>query len=406
MVSIAEAPTNEAERLQALYDLDILDTPPEVAFDRITRLAAELFDTPIATISLIAEGRQWLKSKIGPLGQEIPRDTSFCQFTILSDEVLNVPDALRDTRFADNPHVLGDPNIRFYAGAPIRLASGLRMGAMCVIDTKPRPPLTDTERRRLEIFAQIVVDEMELRLKSRQLDEARRAAEAAAQAKSDFLANMSHEFRSPLTSIIGFSGLMLAGGRLAERELSFTQRIQSASQHLLEMVNEVLDYSRLESGHIELNPETVTLKPLLEEVQALFVERAATKGVGLDLRIAPDAPAQAVVDVQALRQILINLVSNAVKFTETGRVSLELEVDRRGRLGFLVRDTGPGIPADRLGRIFERFTQADSSISRNHGGTGLGLAISQHLAELMGASLGVSSTPGVGSVFELRLPAA
>ncbi|MDE2356870.1 MAG: GAF domain-containing protein, partial [Alphaproteobacteria bacterium] len=199
MVSIAEAPTNEAERLQALYDLDILDTPPEVAFDRITRLAAELFDTPIATISLIAEGRQWLKSKIGPLGQEIPRDTSFCQFTILSDEVLNVPDALRDTRFADNPHVLGDPNIRFYAGAPIRLASGLRMGAMCVIDTKPRPPLTDTERRRLEIFAQIVVDEMELRLKSRQLDEARRAAEAAAQAKSDFLANMSHEFRSPLT---------------------------------------------------------------------------------------------------------------------------------------------------------------------------------------------------------------
>lgn len=405
MVAIAQPPANEPERLRALYDLDILDTPPEVAFDRITRLAAELFDTPIATISLIAEGRQWLKSKIGPLGQEIPRDTSFCQFTILSDEVLNVPDALRDTRFADNPHVLGDPNIRFYAGAPIRLASGLRMGAMCVIDTKPRPPLTDTERRRLEIFAQIVVDEMELRLKSRQLDEARRAAEAAAQAKSDFLANMSHEFRSPLTSIIGFSGLMLAGGKLAEREMRFTQRIQTASQHLLEMVNQVLDYSRLDAGQTELTPETVTLKPLLEEVLALFVERAAAKGIGLDLRIAPDAPAQAVADLQALRQILINLVGNAVKFTENGRVSLEVEVDRLGRLGFLVRDTGPGIPADRLGRIFERFTQADSSISRSHGGTGLGLAISQHLAELMGASLAVSSTPGEGSVFELRLPA-
>ncbi len=405
MVAIAQPPANEPERLRALYDLDILDTPPEVAFDRITRLAAELFDTPIATISLIAEGRQWLKSKIGPLGQEIPRDTSFCQFTILSDEVLNVPDALRDTRFADNPHVLGDPNIRFYAGAPIRLASGLRMGAMCVIDTKPRPPLTDTERRRLEIFAQIVVDEMELRLKSRQLDEARRAAEAAAQAKSDFLANMSHEFRSPLTSIIGFSGLMLAGGKLAEREMRFTRRIQTASQHLLEMVNQVLDYSRLDAGQTELTPETVTLKPLLEEVLALFVERAAAKGIGLDLRIAPDAPAQAVADLQALRQILINLVGNAVKFTENGRVSLEVEVDRLGRLGFLVRDTGPGIPADRLGRIFERFTQADSSISRSHGGTGLGLAISQHLAELMGASLAVSSTPGEGSVFELRLPA-
>ena len=393
----------EEARLEALQSLEILDTPAEEAFDRITRMAAELFETPIALISLVDASRQWFKSKVGVDPPETPRDVAFCHYTIRGDNVMVVPDATQDSRFIDNPLVRGDPDIRFYAGAPLRLASGFKIGSMCIIDIKPRV-LTSAEERRLETLAQIVVDEMELRVKSQQLQSALAQTASAAQAKSDFLANMSHELRSPLTSIIGFAGLMNASGVLAERERHFAERIQVASESLLLLVNDVLDFSKLESGQVRFETQNVELPGFLEGVLAQFYERATAKSLSLKLRIEPSAPAVTRLDPHAVRQVLANLLSNAIKFTATGEVTLTAAGAGQSGLSLSVRDTGAGISRESLDQIFERFVQADNSISRRFGGTGLGLAISRQLAQLMGGALTVTSEPDEGSVFTLTLP--
>jgi signal transduction histidine kinase len=394
----------EAARLEALKSMDILDTPAEEAFDRITRMAAELFDTPIALISLIDATRQWFKSKVGLYHPpETPRDVAFCHHTIQNDDVMVVPDARADSRFMENPLVTGTPDIRFYAGAPLRLASGFKLGAMCIIDTKPRT-LTAVETRRLATLAQIVVDEMELRVKTAELETAWAKAQSASQAKSDFLANMSHELRSPLTSIIGFAGLLNASPAIADREKHFAQRIQAASENLLLLVNDVLDFSKLESGHVQLETRNVELAGFLDGVVAQFQERARVKGLALRIVLEPTAPDVTRLDPHAVRQILVNLLSNAIKFTDAGEVTLVATGIGSAGLSIAVRDTGAGISPESLTQIFERFVQADSSISRKFGGTGLGLAISRQLAEIMGGKLTVASTLGQGSVFTLALP--
>jgi GAF domain-containing protein len=209
---------DEAERLAALREYGILDTPPEAAFDRIAQLAADLFDVPIAAVSLIDTDRQWFKAMVGLDATQTPREQAFCAHTILSDEVMEVGDATLDFRFQENPLVTDDPSIRFYAGAPLRLRSGHRAGALCVIDRKPHAPLTDAQRRRLAVLAEIVVGEMDLRLLAARNDLLTRQADAANEAKSEFLANMTHELRTPLTSVIGFNGLLAVSPHLPERE--------------------------------------------------------------------------------------------------------------------------------------------------------------------------------------------
>lgn len=394
----------EAARLAALSAFDIMDTPAEEAFDRITRMASELFDTPLAMISLIDASRQWFKSKLGPVPSETPRAISFCHHTIQSDAVMVVPDAERDPRFANSPLVNAGPHIRFYAGAPLRLASGLRLGAMCICDTRPRE-LSEREQRRLAVIAQIVVDEMELRLKGAQLEEAREAAVAAARVKSDFVANVSHELRTPLTSIIGFAGILKATGELGARERHYVERIYDSSQSLLALINDVLDFSRLESGRLKLERSDVELKEFAEGLIRQFKTLATEKGLLLEYVSAPGVPQTWYLERQATKQILTNLIANAIKFTETGQVHLESAlVD--GRLVFRVRDTGIGIAEDQLERVFERFERGDSSTARKYSGTGLGLAISRQLAEQMGATLTVSSVVGSGTTFTLSIPQA
>jgi signal transduction histidine kinase len=395
---------SEIARLAALREYGVLDTPPEAAFDRITELAAELFDAPIALVSLVDAERQWFKSAVGLGAPETPREYAFCDHTIRSDEVMVVTDALLDRRFRDNPLVLGEPEIRFYAGAPLTIAGGHRLGSLCIIDRQPRE-LDDVGRRRLAFLANVVVGEMNLRLANQQLALARRQAEAAAEARAEFLFNMSHELRTPLTSIIGFSGILGASRNLPERERHFVQRINAASQALLAIVNDVLDIARLDSGEAEDQPvDLADVRQVAEAAVQIVEAQAGAKG--LDLRLeAPERLPPVRVAPARLRQVLLNLLGNAVKFTEAGHVVLSIEAGE-DRLKLRVADTGVGIPADRLEQIFQRFVQADSTVARRYGGTGLGLAISHRLAERMGGELTVESEVGRGSVFTLALPLA
>ena len=392
--------------MAALLEYNILDTPREAAFDRITALAADLFDAPIAVVSLIDTDRQWFKSVIGLDATQTPRAYAFCDHTIRSDEVMVVPDALLDERFRANPLVLGDPLVRFYAGAPLRLRSGLRLGSLCIIDREPRSALSDVEKRRLQTLAQMVVDEMDLRLTGERLSLARRHAEAATEAKSEFLANMSHELRTPLTSIIGFAGILGASAALGDKERGYADKIQSASRNLLAIVNDVLDLAHLDAGNHERSTEMVDLLALSTAVMELVAEQAAGKGLSLVLEASEVLP-MALADSARLRQVLLNLLGNAVKFTDAGEVRLSLyPAEEPGSVIVAVRDTGIGIPSDRMDQVFERFVQADNSISRRFGGTGLGLAISRRLLERMDGEITVTSTLGEGSTFRVRVPAA
>lgn len=235
----------------------------------------------------------------------------------------------------------------------------------------------------------------------RALHEARQLADHANQAKSTFLANMTHELRTPLVGVLGMNELLLET-RLDENQKYFVGAVQRSGSELLEMIDQILDFSRIESGHLSLEIREVDLPQLVEEVLTLLAERVYQKGLDLIWRIDPRAMCVVNADGPRLKQILLNLMGNAIKFTQHGQVTLEVRAEG-DFFFFCVRDSGVGIATEQQTRIFESFRQADESVARIYGGTGLGLSIVKELTLLMGGELHVESVPEEGSCFEIRL---
>jgi signal transduction histidine kinase len=238
----------------------------------------------------------------------------------------------------------------------------------------------------------------------RALEEARAKAQAASEAKSRFLATVSHEFRTPLNGILGMTDLVL-DMPLNPEQATYVHAIKTSGQALLSLIDEILDFSRIEAGRLTLSVEPFDLHALIEGVVELLAPPAQGKGIEIAAYVAPNAPRRILGDKDRLRQVLVNLAGNAVKFTETGGIGILVERGAAGDLVFAVGDTGPGIAPERIPALFTEFEQGDGSASRRHGGTGLGLAITWRIVERKGGTIAVESAVGQGSTFHVRLPA-
>lgn len=654
-------PGNERQRVARLRGLEILDSQPESGFDEIVSIAADICQAPIALISLLDEHRQWFKARVGFERPFTARSSAFCSETILSEQMLIVEDARKDSRFATNEFVTADPSIVFYAGAPLITNDGFALGSLCIMDYKPRTlsgaqqaamralarqavlqmelrqqllkvkttidVLGETERRfrliadaspilmwisdqagnrtffnaawcdftglsqedslgeswkdtlhpddresydkewknasaksgrfqqefrlrhasgtyrwvleqsiplfsssgRLEAYVSSCVDlssriEEELsthsnearfraiseaaplgifvtdssgnfiytnhqfqRISGQSIGEslgsgwlravaeedrervsqnwqsamrstvpfeethrykrpdgsiswcsvkaatinstdtvsgwvgtveditqlkianaeilaAKQAAESAMHAKSQFLANMSHEIRTPLTAIIGFAESLREDLSGEPDRLHTLEIILNNGQHLLDIINEILDLSKIDAGALTIEKRSFGLVQLVEEVRTMFAPRIAEKALSFSVQYKWPLPGHITTDPLRVKQVLINLLSNAIKFTSRGWIELKVEYDKSaGQIFFTVTDSGIGISEDQSRLLFRPFFQANESITRQYGGSGLGLSISRRLANALGGDISVVSTPGRGSSFKFWL---
>ena len=393
-------PHSELDRLAALKRYNILDTLPEHAFDDATKLVSYICSVPIAHISFIDENRQWFKSEIGIGVSEVPREISFCRYTIMESEMVEIVDTYLNERFKDDPNVVDGFKVRFYAGIPLTTPDGYNIGTICAIDHVSKK-LDENQRNALSIVARHVINQLELRTKNIELSAQKKIAERAVFAKDSFLANMSHEIRTPLNAIIGFTDL-LAQTRLDDVQRDYIDSVQIAEENLLLIINDILDLSKIESGNLIIDAHPFHLKNTLKHVYDLLKVKVP-KDVEFNLFLDAEMPEIVIGDQGRLNQILVNLTGNALKFTEEGEVTVSVkkvaETTDDYSLKFSVKDTGIGIPEDKLETIFERFTQAEESTTRKFGGTGLGLNIVKQLVELQNGEIHVKSKTGRGSEF-------
>jgi len=395
----AALPENEGERLTELRTYDVLDTAPERAFDDLTLIAARIGDVPIALVSLVDENRQWFKSKQGLDASETPRRVAFCAHAILQPEsVMVVPDATRDTRFCDNPIVIGEPRVVFYAGAPLVTPSGMALGTLCLIDHKPRS-LTEEQLDTISALARQVVSQLELRKRCTELRTLSEKLERSNRELEDFTRVAAHDLQEPLRKMISFSNLLESdlGDELPERAAQDLGYITGAAARMQSLIQDLLKLSRAGTAAVETVdvPLSQCVEQAIDNLSLRIEETGAEVSVG-QLPLTKGDPT-------LLTLLFQNLVGNALKFVldKPPRIKVTSSFDQEGRLVVGVEDNGIGIDPKYAEQIFVPFRRLHGR--REFEGTGIGLAITRKVVERHGGGIWVESKPGVGSHFKFTL---
>lgn len=375
-----------------------MDSPPEAAFDRLTKLAVLLLKTPVALVSLVDERRQFFKSQVGLIEpwatmRETPLTHSFCQHVVTSGEPLIIENALQSDLVKDNL-AIQDIGVMAYAGMPLFDVGGESFGSFCAIDTKPRT-WTDAELEVLETLAAIAMSEMQLK---RTLQELNRTAEI----KDQLIGLVSHELRTPLAGILGTLRVMEMDVDPQADNTMLDMALRSG-ERLLRLTNDLLSIEQIETGKFPVNPVPMDASRLLQDSKEAMQDAAGEQGITLVVQPTHD---HVLADPDRIAQVLNNLIGNAIKFSPRGSaITLSATREREG-VRFEVRDEGRGIPADKIEMIFERFAQVEAGDKHEKGGAGLGLAICRAIVLQHGGRIWAESELGHGTAMQFVLPSA
>ena len=412
-------PENENSRLRSLRSYGILDADFEQQFEGFVKMAAAVCEVPIAYISLIDGDNIILKAKLGIAETSFKRSESFSELTLGENDIFEVENASKNKLLNKITLPSSLKNILFYAGTPIINKSGYTLGTLCIMDVQERK-LSSNAKQVLKLLAEQVMVIFEARKReiqfevekkiSRRMEHklmlAKVTSDEANRVQEIFFANMSHEIRTPLNGVIGMTNL-LSNTSLSAEQRDYVNTIKESSGNLLVIINDILDISKIKMGKIVFEDVNFNLDTLLKNSINPLQFIAKVKGVVLKASIDNDIPPYLCFDTVRLNQILTNLLSNAIKFTHTGKIDLIINLKEQNTeyntLEFIVKDTGIGIPKDKLNTIFESFTQASDDTTRKYGGTGLGLSIVKQLIELQGGNIKVKSEMGLGTTFTFYL---
>lgn len=387
-----ELPPDETERMSALVACSVLDTEPELRFDRITEICRRQFDVPIAVVSLVDKDRQWFKSVLGLPVRETPRSISFCGHTILTPQLMVVEDALADERFHDNPLVVDEPRIRFYAGAPLQVG-GRRVGTLCVIDRKPRT-FADDERRLLGDLAAVVADELVLRIVGSHFREQSEELERRSDDLEQFSRVLAHDLATPLRHIRMLVDGLAGGNSLVSVEESYA-RIARATRTAAELLEGLREHFVADAGGMR-HPDA--LRSAVTAALQLHREDLEACGATVAVDDLPEVPGS----VAVLTSVLQNLIGNAVKYRSDRPLALSVTATSQDDgVCVRVRDNGIGVPAEQRERVFELLFRLHGQDERP--GSGIGLASSRKLVEGLGGRIWLDENEhgGVDAMFTL-----
>ncbi|MGK0238001.1 MAG: signal transduction histidine kinase [Candidatus Pelagisphaera sp.] len=395
-MQISPPTEDEKNRIAALYRYNILDTEFEKSFDDIAKVAAGLCDTPIALISLVDPERQWFKAACGLGARETSRDIAFCSHAIHGKDVLIVPDTLEDSRFHDNPLVMGDPKIRFYAGAPLITNDGYALGTLCTIDRVPRT-LSSEQIKGLEALAREVCVNLELRLQTNTL-------KAINEGKNRLFSVIAHDLRSPLLSLNSIVDHLEGGFDDMSKDeiLEWLKHIKTSANTSLKIADNLLKWACFEDGNFHFDPKEIDMDVFTDEIRPVLEGTAKSKEIHLNIQ--SEAGIKVVADQTMLHSIVQNLISNAIKFTpKEGLVSLKVSADENS-LFIEIVDTGCGMASKTLENLFDIEKTYSAEGTDGEKGSGLGLSLCKQFAEQMNGKIDVDSKEGEGTVAKLTLP--
>lgn len=392
-------PHNETERLQALLDYSILDSLPEAEYEDITRLASEICGTPISSIGLIDDNRQWFKSKVGFEGDQTSRENSFCGHAIVEpDKVFTVTDSRTDERFHDHPAVTGDPHVVFYMGVPLVNPEGFAVGALCVVDDKPRE-LTPQQIAALKALSKQVVTLFELRKSKLKLEKLANDLKTRNVELERFAQVAAHDIKSPLSNISSLAQILITDYArvLDPAAIELLNMLDSSSHTLRKLVDGILEHSKTD-GIIAEKRTRFHVDTLVKQTTSLL-----DKSGQYDFRFSY-TDQEIYANYTGLQQILLNLVANAIKYNDKKKVEIEIGfVEKPETYTFFVSDNGSGIRPESLGRIFNIFEVLSTTDRFGERGSGIGLSTVKKLAEGLGGSVKVTSEPGRGSRFSFAI---